>query len=310
MQTLSAGLTSAKVFVQTPKFLLPVSVLLLVVIIVMSIVLNQTQRELSDCQHKNSERFTSVSGDIDNANANANANGNTNTYNTANANANVNANVNGVTAYQTTDASNNAGVIMRSVAQGVNESANTANSFFYQQAQNTGRPGCGNGILLEPHVPFKTSVSGPSMQSAAATYSSNYPNDNSIANLQNGGCVNNDAVHTPNADWSINAQNLMPASWRQDVGCAANVDEGDSHRWAQFAPKYDQYKRYIQASGSARLTVPSRDALRKVIGTRNFLRPGVSVPMTNAVVTPFNESPARLDFIAEHFGYYPGFNAC
>lgn len=219
----------------------------------------------------------------------------------------------GETAYS----SNNTAITANNVAANpVNTASNSAESYFVQQAQSTGRPGCSSGTVQEAHPGFRTSISGPSMTTAAATYSSAYPANGSVASLQNGngtgGCADNMASHQPTGggDWTMSIQNLMPTNWRSGVGCPTGQDPGDTNRWTRFAPQYDAYKRYISAAGAARLTVNERSAMRKFIGINNDPRPQPPVPLTNSLLTPFQDSPLRLDFLADHFGYYPGSNAC
>lgn len=182
--------------------------------------------------------------------------------------------------------------------------ATTAGHAQYQQ------PGCGAAAIPEPHGGMISAASGqPTYKHTSQAYHADYPDNtdpHSLAPKEKYGCAP-DYNNTGNCDYSLNPDNLMPASWRDDTNCPDGSDPNSL--WAKYAPTKDAYWRYVTAAGSARLSVNTRIPWR-IVGTPLLLRSGVSVPLTHSQVTPFNGSSWRDDIVSDSLGYYPQDLSC
>lgn len=170
---------------------------------------------------------------------------------------------------------------------------------------------CAPIATAEPAHPSLSSYSGgPSMLNAALANSTAYP-DNTAAQSLAGKVTYSCAPDVTNAggcDYAINPDNLMPGSWRDGVSCSDGTDPNS--QWAKYHPTREKYYRYITAAGSARLSANTRSSSRKIIGLQNPLRSGTSTPLTNSVISPFNDSTLRAQAIFDATGVYPETSGC
>ena len=185
-----------------------------------------------------------------------------------------------------------------------NDAANAANGGASQST-------CPPIATAEPAHPHLSSYSGgPSMMNAAVANSTAYPNETaaqSLAGKTTYSCAP-DITNVGGCDYAINPDNLMPGSWREGVSCSDGTDPNS--QWAKYHPTREKYYRYITAAGSARLGANTRSSSRKILGLQNPLRSGTSTPLTNAIISPFNDSSMRAQAIFDAVGVYPDGTHC
>ena len=160
------------------------------------------------------------------------------------------------------------------------------------------------------HPQLSSYSGGPSMMNAAMAKSTAYPNETaaqSLAGKTTYSCAP-DITNVGGCDYAINPDNLMPGSWREGVSCSDGTDPNS--QWAKYHPTREKYYRYITAAGSARLGANTRSSSRKILGLQNPLRSGTSTPLTNAIISPFNDSSMRAQAIYEALGSYPDGTYC
>jgi len=185
-----------------------------------------------------------------------------------------------------------------------NDAANAVNG---GAAQST----CPPIATAEPAHPNLSAYSGgPSMVNAALANSSAYPDETasqSLAGKTTYSCAP-DPTNVGGCDYAINPDNLMPGSWREGVSCSDGTDPNS--QWAKYHPTRSAFFRYVTAAGSARLGANTRSSSRKVLGLQNPLRSGTSTPLTNAVISPFNDSSLRAQAIFDGVGSFPESTGC
>lgn len=189
----------------------------------------------------------------------------------------------------------------------VYDGSDAANAINGGAAQST----CPPIATAEPAHPNLSSYSGgPSMVNSALANSTAYPDETaaqSLAGKTTYSCAP-DITNVGGCDYAINPDNLMPGSWREGVSCSDGTDPNS--QWAKYHPTREKYYRYITAAGSARLSANTRSSSRKILGLQNPLRSGTSTPLTNAAISPFNDSPLRAQAIFDAVGQYPDSTGC
>lgn len=192
-----------------------------------------------------------------------------------------------------------------------NDFANQYNgSAFHPNA----RPNCPSVAVPEAWKPFSTG-GGPSYGVGSSAYNANYPDEtspNSLAAQATYGCApdnmdNKSAVGGGCGSYALNADSLMPGSWRSDTQCPDGTDPNS--QWTKYAPSRDAYFRYVTAAGSARLGVNTRDPASRITGTPLLLRSSTVTPLSHTSI-PFGGSSLRDDVIAQASSFYPSSISC
>lgn len=135
------------------------------------------------------------------------------------------------------------------------------------------------------------------------------PNSLAVNGNQRSGqqCDGSADVMTDSNKFAMNAENLLPGSWRSGTACAANQEDPVDAQWTKYHPTRERYQRFITSAGSVRMGIQSRSPHSKVMGLPNMLRSGTATPLTNTPVM-FGDSSHRLHAIQEATGMFPGFH--
>ena len=92
----------------------------------------------------------------------------------------------------------------------------------------------------------------------------------------------------------LTTNGLMPRSWSNGPAAAVeSLEDGGNNSWYNYAPTRDGFQRYIQASGSNRNRIITRNPLNR-LGVPNPLRTMAPAPMSSEKPW-FNDSSYRLD---------------
>lgn len=181
-----------------------------------------------------------------------------------------------------------------------------ANQFSGNSFAPNGKLNCPPTPLPEAHHPW--SSGGPTSKIASAAYNANYPDEtdpHALTAKAKYGCAPDNDSNAGDCDYSLNADSLLPSSWREGTDCPGDSVPPNS-LWAKYSPTKDAYYRSISASGSARLSVNTRSPLSRITGPNPLLlRSSVSVPLSSTQI-PWNDSEFRLSAIANSTGMYPG----
>lgn len=112
---------------------------------------------------------------------------------------------------------------------------------------------------------------------------------------------------------AMDVEKLMPASWRaSDVASCPSDMQTDDTEWTRTAPTSESFQNYINASGSARLSLNTRSPLARQIGMPDLaylLRQPPKVPLA-AYQADWNDSDLRQSLVYEATGQFPVSTAC